>query len=445
MEKLTIKEKIGFSIGEYAGSVVWQTLMFFLPIFYTDTFGLSAAAVSTMFLVVRLFDAINDPIMGVIADRTETRWGKFRPYLLWMAVPYGLGTVLMFITPNFSDLGKLIWAYGTYGLMMVIYTAMMIPYNSMIGVITPDPDERTSVSSYKFVFAYAAGISVQALIIPMVRQLGAGSAEKGYMITMGIFGAICILCFVIAFLSSKERVRPAKDQKTRIRDDLKDLMHNKPWIILFIVCISTLMYIAIRSAVIMYYFKYYVGNERAASWFMVSGTVFVLLGVLPTKWLQKKMGKKKLYIWSMIIIAITSFLFMIVQPDDMILLFGLNIIFSLASGPTMPLLWSMLADAADYSDWKNGRRATGLVYSASTFSQKAGFSLGGAISMAILSLFGYVAETQQTTSALLGIRLSLSVIPAIIAIVSVIALLFYTLDEETLTKIKIELAERNSD
>ncbi|MDZ7723621.1 MAG: MFS transporter [candidate division KSB1 bacterium] len=193
--------------------MIWQTLMFFLPIFYTDTFGLSAAAVATMFLVIRLFDAVNDPLMGTIADRTNTRWGKFRPYLLWFAVPYGLGTVLMFTTPEFSDTGKIIYAYVTYGLMMVIYTGIMIPYNSLIGVISPKPGERTSVSSYKFVFAYAAGASVQALIIPLVKKFGAGNSQRGYMITMGIFGAICIACFIIAFLSVRERAAAGSGEK----------------------------------------------------------------------------------------------------------------------------------------------------------------------------------------------------------------------------------------
>jgi len=440
VEKISIREKIGFSIGEYAGSIVWQTLMFFLPIFYTDTFGISAAAVSTMFLVVRLFDAFNDPIMGMIADRTETRWGKFRPYLLWMAIPYGLGVVLMFTTPDFSATGKLIYAYLTYGLMMVIYTAMMIPYNSLIGVISPDPEERTSVSSYKFVFAYAAGASVQGLIIPLVKRFGKGDSAAGYMYTMGIFGFICIFCFIIAFISVKERVEPDTRKKKKIKEDLKDLIRNKPWIILFFLSSITLIYVAIRSAVIMYYFKYYIGNKDAASLFMVVGTIFVMIGVFPTKWLAKKFGKKKVYIACMIIITISSSLIFVVQPDDLVLLYAFNIIFSLASGPTMPLLWSMYADTADYSQWKTGRRATGLVYSASTFSQKAGFSLGGAIAMAILSLFGYVAEAKQTALSLLGIRLSLSIFPALVALLGVILLIFYKLDDETVAQIKTDLA-----
>jgi len=433
---------LGFSSGEYAGSVVWQALMFFLPFFYTDIFGLTAAAVSTMFLVVRFFDALNDPIMGMIADRTNTRWGKYRPYLLWFAVPYGLGTVLLFTTPDIGYTGKIIYAYATYGLMMVIYTAMMIPYNTLIGVISPDSRERTSVASYKFVFAYAAGASIQAFVIPLVDILGKGDRAAGYMLTMAIFGSICIVVFLIAFASVRERVKPDISQKTSPKIDLKDLIHNKPWIILAGVSVATLVYVAIRSAVIMYYFKYYILDVAAAGPFMVTGTICVLLGVLPTRWLSGKIGKKRLYIWCMVIISLSSAGFFLAGPDDLILIYALQIIFSLASGPTMPLLWSMLADAADYSEWKNGRRATGLVYSAATFSQKMGFSLGGALAMMILSVFGYVAGVAQTPEAILGIKLSLSIIPAIIAALAIVALLFYKLDDRRVAEIGVELAMR---
>jgi len=433
---------LGFSSGEYAGSVVWQALMFFLPFFYTDIFGLTAAAVSTMFLVVRFFDALNDPIMGMIADRTNTRWGKYRPYLLWFAVPYGLGTVLLFTTPDISYTGKIIYAYATYGLMMIIYTAMMIPYNTLIGVISPDSRERTSVASYKFVFAYAAGASIQAFVIPLVDILGKGDRATGYMLTMAIFGSICIVVFLIAFASVRERVKPDISQKTSPKIDLKDLIHNKPWIILAGVSVATLVYVAIRSAVIMYYFKYYILDVAAAGPFMVTGTICVLLGVLPTRWLSGKIGKKRLYIWCMVIISLSSAGFFLAGPDDLILIYALQIIFSLASGPTMPLLWSMLADAADYSEWKNGRRATGLVYSAATFSQKMGFSLGGALAMMILSVFGYVAGVAQTPEAILGIKLSLSIIPAIIAALAIVALLFYKLDDRRVAEIGVELAMR---
>lgn len=442
MEKLTIREKLGFSAAEYAGSVVWQAFMYFLPIFYTDTFGLSAAAVSTMFLIVRFFDAANDPMMGMIADRTNTRWGKFRPYLLWFAIPYGLGTVLMFTTPDLNYTGKIIYAYVTYGLMMVIYTAIMIPYNTLIGVISPDSKERTSVSSYKFVFAYAAGASLQAFVIPLVGILGGGDEATGYSRTMTLVGSLCIIVLFISFLSVKERVKPDQSQKSSVRQDLTDLIHNQPWLILAAVSVVTLIYVAVRSAVIMYYFKYYIEDESAASAFMVAGTIAVLVGVLPTKWLAAKVGKKRLYIGSMVIVVLASAGFFFAGPDDLAWIYALQIIFSLASGPSMPLLWSMLADAADYSEWKNGRRATGLVYSAATFGQKMGFSLGGALSMLILAYFGYVADVTQTAASLFGIKLSLSLIPSGIALLAVVALLFYKLDDQQVSRIGAELAVR---
>ncbi len=442
MSIVSIKEKLGFSLGEYSSSVVWQTLMFFLPFFYTDTFGLTAASVALMFGVVRIFDAFTDPIMGIIADRTNTRWGKFRPYILWLAVPYGLGIILMFTTPGFNDAGKLIWAYVTYSFMMVIYTAIMIPYNSMIGVISPNPDERTSVSSYKFVFAYAAGFSVQLLIIPMVEKLGIGNAARGYQLTMGIFAAISVIFLIISFLSVRERVKPDASQVSNLKNDLKDLFSNKPWMILFVVSLSSLIYIAIRSADIAYYFKYYLELEGQMGKFMAVGTAFVLLGVVPTKWLSSLIGKKKLFIYSLMIIALSSFGFYFVAPDDIILIYALQIIFSLASGPTMPLLWSMLADTADYSEWKNNRRATGLVYSAATFAQKTGFALGGVIVMGLLSMYGFVADQPQTDQSVQGIRMAISIIPGLIAVLAAVLLLFYPLNDKLVYNIEKELKRR---
>jgi len=442
MSEVSIKEKLGFSLGEYSSSVVWQTLMFFLPFFYTDTFGLTAASVALMFGVVRIFDAFTDPIMGIIADRTNTRWGKFRPYILWLAVPYGLGIILMFTTPGFNDAGKLIWAYVTYSFMMVIYTAIMIPYNSMIGVISPNPDQRTSVSSYKFVFAYAAGFSVQLLIIPMVEKLGIGNAARGYQLTMGIFAAISVIFLIISFLSVRERVKPNASQVSNLGNDLKDLFSNKPWMILFVVSLASLIYIAIRSADIAYYFKYYLELEGQMGKFMAVGTAFVLLGVMPTKWLSSILGKKKLFIFSLLIIALSSFGFYFVGPDDIFLIYALQIIFSLASGPTMPLLWSMLADTADYSEWKNNRRATGLVYSAATFAQKTGFALGGVIVMGLLSMYGFVADQPQTEESVLGIRMAISIIPGLIAILAAVLLLFYPLNDKLVYNIEKELKKR---
>jgi len=445
LEKLSIKEKLGFSAGEYSSSIVWQTLMFFLPVFYTDTFGLTAASVGTMFLVVRFFDAFNDPIMGVIADRTNTRWGKFRPYLLWFAAPYGILAMLMFTTPNFSYTGKLFYAYITYSLMMVIYTIIMIPYNSWVGVISPNSGERTSVSSYKFVMAYLAGITVQALVLPMVEHFGEGDDAVGYKTTMIILGSISIVFFLITFFVAKERVQPEVKVRSSIKDDFKDLLKNRHWIIVFITSLLLLTYIIIRSGAIMYYFEYYLGQKDLASAFMVVGTIATLVGVLPTKWLSSKIGKKNLFVIVLVIIAISQMVFFFASPDDIVLIFAAQIVFSIASGPTMPLVWSMLADTADYSEWKSHRRATGLIFSATNMSIKTGVALGGAAIMWILSAFGYVSNSVQTPEAIIGIKSLMSYIPAIIAAIAIIPLLFYGLNDDKLNTIEADLKARKED
>lgn len=440
--KLSIKEKLGFSAGEYSSSIVWQTLMFFLPTFYTDTFGLTVAKVGTMFLVIRFFDAFNDPIMGIIADRTNTRWGKFRPYILWFAIPYGIIAMLMFTTPDFTDAGKTVYAYVTYGLMMVVYTAIMIPYNSWVGVISPNSGERTSVSSYKFVFAYLAGITVQALVLPMVEYFGNGNDTEGYSTTMVILGLVSILFFLVTFFSSKERVQSETKVKSKLKNDLKDLLNNKNWIMLFITSILLLIYVIIRSGDIIYYFEYYLGRKNLASAFMVVGTIAVLLGVLPTKWVSSKIGKKKLFIICLVIIGLSQIGFYFATPEDIVIIFALQIIFSLASGPTMPLMWAMLADTADYSEWKTHRRATGLIFSAANMSIKSGVAIGGAAIMWILAYYGYEANKQQATESIFGIKIMMSFIPAIISGLCIIPLLFYNLTQSKLNQIENDLKER---
>jgi len=441
-DKLTLKEKLCFSSGEYASSMVWQTLMFFLPIFYTDTFGLPAATLATMFLVVRFFDAFTDPVVGMIADRTQSRWGRFRPYILIFAVPYGVGLVLMFSTPEFSATGKVIYAYGTYSLMMLIYTLISIPYNSMIGVVTPEPGERASLSSYKFIFAYLAGVSVQLLVIPMVRKFGEGDAAKGYQSSMLIFAVVAIVLFFLTFVYSRERVKPISSEKSKVSEDLKDLLSNQPWMILFWVSLTSLVYIAIRSAVIAYFFKYNLQNESAAGLFMALGTACTLLGVLPTKWLSERMGKVVLYRVCFLLVTVSGACFVFFGPDQLLWIYITQVISALAGGPLFPLLWSMIADTADYSEWKTGRRATGLAFSALTFSQKMGFSIGGGVVMLLLGRFGFEANVVQSTQSLLGIRLCLSIIPAAVSGLGFILLLFYNLDERRMEQITRDLESR---
>ncbi len=440
--KLSIKEKLGYSFGEFAGSSLWQTMMFFVPIFYTDVYLLPAGAAATLFLVVKIFDALNDPIMGVVADRTKSRWGRFRPYLLFGAIPLGIVTVLMFTTPDFSDTGKLAYAYVTYFMLLVMYTMIMIPFNSLIGVMTSDPVERTSLSSYKFVFAYAAGLTVQALLVPMVQKLGQGNEERGYQLSMMGLAVICIIALIVAFLSSRERVQPDPTVKASLKNDLGDLVRNRPWLILFFSSLLLLIYIAVRSGSVMYYFEYYLGRKALAGAFMVSGTLAVLVGVLPTKMLSKRFGKRNVFIACLVIIIASLVVNYFAGPENLVLIFATQIIFSLASGPTMPLLWAMLADSADYSEWKSGRRATGLVYSAATFAQKTGVTLGVSFMLFIMGAMGYIANQAQSSESLLGIRICMTLLPAAIAVVGTILLLFYNLKDSKLTEIEKELNAR---
>jgi GPH family glycoside/pentoside/hexuronide:cation symporter len=440
--KLSIKEKLGYSFGEFAGSSLWQTMMFFLPAFYTDVFLLPATATATLFVVIRIFDALNDPIIGAIADRTNSRWGKFRPYLLWGAFPLGITTVMMFTTPDMSEGGKLTYAYITYFLLLVFYTLVMVPFNSLVGVISPNPDERTSIASYKFVFAYGAGLVVQGLLIPAVERLGEGDEARGYQLAMTGLAAICVVALFVAFRSTRERVKPDPKADTSLKADLGDIFSNRPWLILFASSIIFLIYIGTRSAAVMYYFEYFVGRKDLASIFMVSGTVAVLLGVLPTKYLSKRMGKRNLFIVVLALIAGSLVVNYFARPEDLVLIFATQIVFSLASGPTMPLLWSMLADTADYSEWKNGRRATGLVYSAATMAQKTGVAIGAALMLGIIGQFGYVANVDQTPESLQGIKLTMTVVPAVIALAGLLLLFFYNLTDAKLEEIAQDLEAR---
>ncbi|MFA9389594.1 MAG: MFS transporter [Prolixibacteraceae bacterium] len=440
--KLSFKEKLGYGIGEIAGSGLWQTMMFFLPIFYTETYGLSPAATATLFLVVRIFDALNDPIMGAISDRTNTRWGKFRPYLLWGSVPFGIFAFLMFATPDFSDGGKLAYAYITYFMVLVFYTILMVPYNSLLGVMTSNPNERNSLSVFKFVLAYSAGIMVQALIVPLVDKLGGGNDALGYKLTMSGLAVISVIALIVVFFTTKERIQPDPKIKSNLKADLTDLTRNRPYLVLLGASLIFLIYICVRSAAVMYYFEYYLGRKDLASIFMVSGTFAVIAGVLPTKWLAKKFDKKNIVIWCMMVICLSLLVNYFAGPENIVLIFATQLLFSLASGPLFPLIWTMLADAADYSEWKTGRRATGLIYSASTFAQKTGAAVGAAIMLLIIQAYGYISNQPQTDSSLQGIRLTMTLVPALIATFGMGLVFFYNLSNKKLAEIEIDLNER---
>jgi GPH family glycoside/pentoside/hexuronide:cation symporter len=444
-QKLSVKEKIGYGLGDTASNFYWQMFMNFILFFYTDVFGISAAAAGTMLLITRIWDTGIDPIMGVIADRTNTKWGKFRPYLLWMALPIGIIGVLTFTTPNLSESGKIVYAYITSTLMMAAYTAINTPYSALMGVLTPNSLERTSVSSYRFVLAFVAIFLVQGTTLPLVKFFGKGDQAVGFQWTMVVFSIVAVFLFVLTFLNTRERVHPPKDQKTSIKNDLGDLLHNKPWIVLFFIGIFALSYNSIRSGSMIYYFKYYVGDEILTSAFMVSGTIAAIAGVMITKFLSKLLGKRTLYMILWLTVSVITSAFYFVPKENIVLIFAFNILISFILGPTAPLIWAMYADTADYSEWKTGRRATGLVFSAATFAQKLGWAFGGALTGWLLAYFGFVANVVQSQGAQDGIRFMMSVIPAAAGILTAIAVWFYTLDEPMMEKIEQDLSARKKE
>ena len=383
--------------------------------------------------------------MGIIADRTNSRWGKFRPYLIWMSIPLAVVGVLTFITPNFDATGKLIYAYITFTLVMMAYTAINIPYSALMGVISPNSSERTSVSTYRFVLAFVGAFIVQGLTLPLVNLFGGGDQATGFPLTMAVFGVLACILFYITFATTRERVIVPTTQESSLKEDVKNLLKNRPWMYLLIMGIFTLGYIIIRSGTILYYFKYYIGNEVIASLFMVLGTIAVIAGVACTQFFAKKFGKKRFYIAVMGLSTILTMLFYFVPGDQIVMVFVLHILISFVMAPQAPLLWAMYADTADYSEWKNKRRATGLVFSAATFAQKFGIAIGGGMAGWLLALFGFVANTQQGPDTLNGIRLMMSFIPAVGSLVATIAAFFYELDDETMKNIELELQTRKSE
>lgn len=457
IEKLSMKEKLSYGFGDLASVLYWQTFMLYFTYFYTDVFLIPAAAAATMFLVSRLWDGLNDPLMGILADRTKTKWGKFRPYLLWLCVPFAVVGVLTFTVPDFGPSGKLIWAYATFILIMMLYTAINIPYTALLGVISADSNERTTVSSVKFLFAFAAGIIVSATLLPMVKTLGGGDDAKGWQLSFVIYGIAAIVFFLIAFKGTRERVQPPKTQKSNVTKDLFELVTNKPWLILLATTITFILFVAVRSSVTVHYFKYVIGTqnlslpfldpdsydfETLASAYNTIGQISSFIGVLLVGWFAKVVGKKKAFVVLFIVAIFSTGIIYILTADEMGLIFFFQITGSMTGGPLSVLLWAMYADTADYGEWKRGRRATGLIFSASTMSQKFGWAFGSYVALTLMSQIGFEPNVDQTSEALSGLVQLFSIIPAAFGVLSMILLFFYPLDDNKVEQITLELAER---
>lgn len=443
-QRLSVVEKVGYGLGDTAANFIFQTMVMFQLAFYTDTFGITAAAAGTLLVVVRVWDAVFDPVMGIVADRTNTKWGKFRPWVLWTAVPFGIMGFLTFITPDLSPVGKLLYAYGTYIVLMMVYSANNLPYSALSGVMTGDVAERTSLSSYRFVFAMLAQLVIQGLALPMVLYFGQGNNAKGYQATMGVFSALAVVFFFITFATTKERIQPPAGQDMSVRRHFADLLKNGPWLAMFVLTLILFITLSMRGSVVLYYFTYYVGRQGLFSAFNVLGTIATIIGIFFSKGLALRYGKRNVFMAGLAGTAVFSAIFLVLPPGAVTLMFVSEILRQFVYGFTIPLLWAMMADVADYSEWKTGRRATGIVFSAIVFALKAGLGFGGAITGFVLSAYGYVPNVAQTPAALDGIRYTMSIFPAVTFAACAACLGFYSIDKRCEIQIADDLAARRA-
>lgn len=506
MTKLPYIEKVGYAMGDAAANLVWRGALAYLAIFYTDTFGLTAAAAAMLFLVVRLTDGITDIVMGMVADRTETKWGKFRPWILWSTPILALSMILVFTTPDFSYQGKLIYAYITYIALTLAYTLNNVPYSALMGVMTDNDQERTSLSGFRFAGAFLGGLAVMGFTPELVAYFGNGNDSLGYQYTMYLFAAVLLLLMLFTFASTTERVKLETNTNSTLSEELKDLtktlpfivlplaaitlffyyrnvptglffviimvftyfatkklvnqpsenlssskqdmvdlLTNKPWLILLCIGFLTMMFNGIKYGVIAYYFKYYVGDELIAGQYFVALLIVSVLGALATNTLSQIMGRKALFIASLMLSGLlTGAMFYIPQGEvTWVFILGCAAEFFAAIMPT--LFFSMLGDSADYSEWKNHRRATGLVYSAGTFVQKTGGGFAGALVLLVLSSFGYDGMNQNTIStALPGMQWLMSWIPASFAFIAAITMWFYPISDALQKQITAQLSARRT-
>ena len=522
-DHISLKEKIGYALGDGAANIAWRGVATFLFIFYTDVFGLSPAVVGVLFLIARFSDGITDILMGIIGDRTNTKYGKFRPWILWTAIPLAAILAIMFTAPSFTESGKIIYAYATYIIFTLIYTANNIPYGALMAVMTGDDKERASIGSYRMVGAFSGGMLVQGLLLYLVIHFGnvdpsiqlhsiaddqyevtvsspvdvesveiktedniatftwkgedtekaatrksfpmeahkkytltvtgqkdlqkssfsVINQKKGYSYAMYVMSAVLAILMLITFFTTKERVSPPKNQKTDLIQDFKDLFKNKPWLVLLVVGLLFNVYGAIKQGVIIIYFTHYLQNQLLAASFFVLLTLASIFGAMITAPLSKKWGKKRLFIYALLFSAVVNSLFYFMGPKDITGIFILGIIteFSAAILPT--LFFVMLGDAADYSEFKNERRATGLIYSAGSFATKFGGGIAGAIIGFVLAFYNYDGkDVIAIEGAIPGVIMLMSWIPALVAVLAAVFMAWYPLDQHKMDEITLELSNR---
>ena len=467
--KVTLKEKIGYGFGDMASSMFWKIFGMYSLFFYTDVFGITAAAAGSMFLVARVWDSFFDLAVGMMADRTKTRWGRYRPYLLWFAIPFAVMGIITFFVPDFGQTGKLIYAYITYSLMMIVYSLINVPYASLLGVMSSDPQERNILSSYRMSFAFIGSFITFMLLQPLVNIYSSlwgtdqgtdraiestiSTSPIGWTLAVASIGILCTILFFFCFKWTRERVKQVdEDSNGSVKQDLKDLFHNAPWWILVGTGLAALLFNAVRDGVAIYYFRDYVqysfkmpvtGWDMTTIYFLI-GQASNLVGVILAPALSSKYGKKKTYMIAMGIAAVLSTIFFFI-PNQLPLILLMQILISLCAGYVLPLLWSMYSDIVDYQELKTNRRSSGLIFSSSSMSQKLGWALGAALTGWILSIFKYNPEVlQQNAETILGERLMISLIPAACCLIAFLGMMLYPLSEKKVKEINKELEEKRS-
>ena len=473
-EKLSIIEKIGYSLGDLAANLVFQTLMTYLAYFYTDIYKLDANDATAIMFIVGTVAAFGfNPIVGAIADRTNSKWGKFRPWILWTAVPLGIVSVLAFSTPDFSYRGKVIYAVITYTLLLLLYAASNLPYSALSGVITGSMKERNSISSYRFVAVMFAQFFVQVFMLPIIIYAGEGNKAIGIEIVMTWLAIIGTVMLLITFFTTRERVVPTEEQKSTVAEDLADLVKNKPWIIMLSLTTLTFVSLAMKGGSYVYYFENFIDASRLTSFinpvleflssiginffgndpvsagfglFNAGGIIFMIIGIGLSKTLADKYGKRNVFGLFLFISTLFIILFNFFKPTSIELIFGSQILHGFFYGITIPLLWAMIADVADYSEWKNNRRATAIIFSAMMVGLKLGLTIGSSLVTKILDYYGYDANSVsgQASEAILGTKLLVSIFPAIPFLLGVGLLFFYAINKDMETQIELELKQRRN-
>ena len=471
-QKLTVLEKFGYSLGDLAANLVFQTLMTYLAYFYTDIYGLNASDATAIMFIVGTVAAFGfNPIIGALADRTNSKWGKFRPWILYTSIPLGIISVMAFSTPNFSYEGKVVYAVITYTLLLLLYASSNLPYSALSGVITGDMKERNSISSYRFVAVMFAQFFVQVFMLPIIIYSGAGDKALGIEIVMTWLAVIGTIMLLITFFTTKERIVPTEEQKSSVFEDLKDLITNKPWLIMLTLTTLTFISLAMKGGSYVYYFENYIDESRLTVFispildyltsieinffgndpvsagfglFNAGGIIFMIFGIGLSKALADRFGKRNIFALFLFISTIFIILFYFFDKSSVELMFGSQILHGFFYGITIPLLWAMIADVADYSEWKNNRRATAIIFSAMMVGLKLGLTIGGGLVVQILGNYGYEPNNEfaQSEHVIQGVKLLVSIYPAIPFLIGITLLYFYEINKKMETQIEMDLRNR---